>query len=157
MKKQLWNELNQKLAEEKERLLEVETSLIDSAGLDQPFTESITELSAYDNHPADSASQLAERSKDFGLLELTREQIKEIEAAQLAIAEGHYGYCKNCGQTITQSRLLALPSALLCVQCKRSEEERAEIEGPMETISPEDGDAWDAVARYGTSSYIEKD
>ena len=51
MRKQRINQLEQMLAEEKEKLLEVEASLAGVGGLGQPMDVADTELSAYDNHP----------------------------------------------------------------------------------------------------------
>jgi YteA family regulatory protein len=165
MRKQRINQLEQMLAEEKEKLLEVEASLAGVGGLGQPMDVADTELSAYDNHPGDYGSQMYERSKDFGLLQITREHIAEIEEAQKAIREGSYGYCRNCGLPIPEPRLHALPRTLLCVQCKREQEDRDLNDRPVEeeVMYPPFGgsldreDAWEAVARYGTSSYVDKD
>jgi len=173
MKKQHLRNLHKKLEAEKKELLEVEARLAGSGGLGVSMTEAISELSAYDNHPGDVGSEMYERSKDLGLLENTRQQIAEIEEAQRAISEGDYGYCHNCGQSIPEKRLLALPRTLLCVRCKREQEDRDVDNRPVEeellapplgrTFTDEedsvifDGeDAWEAVARYGTSSYTEK-
>ncbi len=76
MRKQRINQLEQMLAEEKEKLLEVEASLAGVGGLGQPMDVADTELSAYDNHPGDYGSQMYERSKDFGLLQITRPRLK---------------------------------------------------------------------------------
>lgn len=174
MKKQRFQKLDDMLKSEKEELLEVEARLAGPDGLGRSMSESTGELSAYDNHPADSGAEMYERSKDLGLLEVTRHHIAEIEEALQAIQEGSYGYCHNCGQPIPEKRLLALPRTLLCVQCKRLQEDQDLDNRPVEeqllappfgrTFTDEedsvifDGeDAWEAVARYGTSSYVEKD
>ena len=173
MKKQHLQNLHEKLEAEKRELLEVEARLAGPDGLGVSMTEATGELSAYDNHPGDFGSEMYERSKDLGLLENTRQQIAEIEEAQRAIGEGHYGYCHNCGQSIPEKRLLALSRTLLCVRCKREQEDRDAEQRPLEeeSLAPPFGrtftdeedsvifdgeDAWEAVARYGTSSYIEK-
>lgn len=169
MKKQRLQKLHDMLEIEKEELLEVEETLAGPGGLGAPMNEADTELSAYDNHPADYGSQLYERSKDFGLLQMTREQLAEIEEAQVAILEDSYGYCRSCGQPIPEKRLLALPRTLLCVHCKREQEDQDLDHRPVEekllvppfenrftydddNIVYDEEDAWDAVARYGTSS-----
>lgn len=174
MKRQRLQQLHDLLEEEKDELLAVEARLAGPGGLGHIMDEADTELSAYDNHPADYGSQMYERSKDFGLLEMTRQQIAEIEEAQHAISAGSYGFCRNCGQPISERRLLALPRTLLCVHCKREIEDQDLDNRPVEeallappfgrTFTDEtdsiifDGeDAWEAVARYGTSSYIEED
>jgi len=173
MKKQDMNRLQGLLEAEKAELLEVEARLAGSDGLGQSMNESTGELSAYDNHPGDYGSEMYERSKDMGLLENTRQQLAEIEEAQNAIADGSYGYCRYCGQVIPERRLFAMPRTLLCVQCKRKQEDQDSHNRPVEeeflsapfgrTFTDEDDnvifdgeDSWEAVARYGTSSYTEK-
>jgi RNA polymerase-binding transcription factor DksA len=108
--------------------------------------EAIGELSVYDNHPADYGTEMYERSKDVGLLENTRQQIAEIEEAQSAIEEGDYGYCHNCGQSIPESRLIALPRTLFCIQCKRQQEDMDEDNRPVEedNVFFAGEDAWGA-------------
>ncbi len=168
MQKTQLNELSERLAQEKKELLKVEAGLVDR-GLEMTMKDAFTELSAYDNHPGDSGSQLYERSKDFGLLQVTRDQIEEIDDALAAIQEGSYGYCRSCGIAIPTGRLMAMPRTLLCVRCKRTEEDRDLSIRPVEeellyppfgrTFTDEtdsvifDGeDSWEAVERYGTSS-----
>lgn len=172
MKDERLQKLQHKLEEEKQDLLDVVARLTGPGGLEQPRDEAAQELSAYDNHPADYGSEMYERSKDMGLLELTRQQIDDIERAQSAISQGNYGYCGNCGVAIPEQRLLALPSTSLCVRCKRLQEDQDAHNRPVEEelmplaeqsiageeeIYYEGDDAWELVSRYGTSSRGEKD
>ncbi len=50
-------------------------------------------------------------------------KLKSIENALKRINEGKYGYCLQCGKKIPEGRLRAIPSSVLCVECK-SENER---------------------------------
>jgi YteA family regulatory protein len=77
-------------------------------------TESVGELSAYDNHPADLGSELFERGKDLALHEQMREDLEEIDAALMAMETGEYGTCKVCHEDISPERLEVLPSTLYC-------------------------------------------
>ncbi len=43
----------------------------------------------------------------------------EIDRALVKLAEGTYGQCDECGGTISEERLDALPWAALCMACKR--------------------------------------
>lgn len=45
-------------------------------------------------------------------------KIKAIDGALKRISEGRYGYCLQCGKRIPEGRLRAMPSAVLCVECK---------------------------------------
>ncbi|MBM7660424.1 YteA family regulatory protein [Bacillus mesophilus] len=128
--------------------------------------ESMGELSSYDNHPADDATELFEREKDIALNEHTEKELKDITHALQAIEEGSYGVCKECGKEIPVERLEALPTALYCKE--HSPEQLESHERPVEEdiLMPAFGrfeydesegtafdaeDSWQEVARYGTS------
>ena len=51
-----------------------------------------------------------------------KREIEEIDAAIRRIAEGVYGTCEGCGQTIPEARLRALPATRLCVGCVSAQE-----------------------------------
>jgi len=56
------------------------------------------------------------------LAESQSDELQRIEQALDRMEVGKYGICQACGRSIGQERLRALPSATLCVECKRSEE-----------------------------------
>jgi DnaK suppressor protein len=58
----------------------------------------------------------------LGSQEINRLQL--IESALARIENGHYGVCMSCGRKIPAQRLEAIPYAILCVDCKSSEERR---------------------------------
>lgn len=43
--------------------------------------DSVGELSSYDNHPGDMATELYEREKDFGLIEFWHKQLEDTKHA----------------------------------------------------------------------------
>lgn len=51
---------------------------------------------------------------------------KKIDNALRKIDDGSYGLCDDCGSNIKYQRLLARPSAELCIACKE-ESERTEL------------------------------
>ncbi len=51
-----------------------------------------------------------------------REMIREIEDALVRIDRGEFGICQNCGDRISEKRLWAKPTSLLCLACKEKEE-----------------------------------
>lgn len=53
---------------------------------------------------------------------LDARRIKSIENALKRIKNGRYGYCVSCGRKIPEGRLRALPSAVLCIECKEKQE-----------------------------------
>jgi RNA polymerase-binding protein DksA len=58
----------------------------------------------------------------IGAQELKR--LKLIESAITRIKQGKYGHCIKCGKRIPQDRLIAIPYALMCIECKSEEERR---------------------------------
>ncbi|MCL1630928.1 hypothetical protein M3N64_03085 [Sporolactobacillus sp. CPB3-1] len=69
------------------------------------------ELSAYDNHPAESATQLYEREKDLAFHKMEQNELEEINHALKKIDDGTYGYDEKTGEKISRARLKALPTA----------------------------------------------
>ncbi|MFZ7103146.1 MAG: TraR/DksA C4-type zinc finger protein [Peptococcaceae bacterium] len=176
--------VSQKMYQERlEKLKEEYRELINSLdkGLNDPLADTISELSLYDNHPADVASEVFERGKDLGFKTYALQQIEKVEDALGKLARGQYGYCDKCGQAISRERLETIPLTTMCVKCREEEWEdgakynvkaRRPIEeqvimppfgGPTNDTPAEklgqgidnnefDGeDSWQSVARYGTS------
>jgi len=73
---------------------------------------------------ADVASDDMDRKmiEAIGTQELKR--LKLIESAITRIKQGKYGHCIKCGKRIPQDRLIAIPYALMCIECKSEEERR---------------------------------
>jgi len=73
---------------------------------------------------ADIASDDTDRKmiEAIGAQELKR--LKLIESAITRIKQGKYGHCIKCGKRIPQDRLIAIPYALMCIECKSEEERR---------------------------------
>ena len=69
---------------------------------------------------ADSNKSLAEKlqSRQQAYLNRINKCLKKLE-------DGTYGECESCGVQINERRLLARPTALLCIDCK-SEQEKYE-------------------------------
>jgi DnaK suppressor protein len=58
----------------------------------------------------------------LGSVELRRLQL--IESALSRVENKMYGLCAKCGKKIPRERLEAIPYALMCINCKSSEERR---------------------------------
>jgi DnaK suppressor protein len=58
----------------------------------------------------------------LGTQEIKRLQL--IESALARIENKKYGVCARCSKKIPKERLEAIPYALLCIECKSSEERR---------------------------------
>ncbi len=163
-------ELEKRLEEEKARQLNHQ-QLIEEGSV----KDGTIELSSYDNHPADLATQTFDLQREFALKQHQKNIIKDIEDAIDRIDQGDYGTCEFCGTDIGSERLEIIPTARLCIKC---EEERKidvqdlEKDAPVEedilampftrTFNDFDDDsdntgydgedAWQEVQRYGSSS-----
>ncbi|MFJ8063503.1 TraR/DksA C4-type zinc finger protein [Psychrobacillus sp. NPDC096426] len=80
-----------------------------------------TELSNYDNHPADNATDLADKHTRLALRKHYEEEIEDIKEALAAIDEGTYGVCSECGKEIPMERLEAVPTTTTCVEHAQQE------------------------------------
>ena len=80
------------------------------------------ELSAIDQHPADSSDVTEQRARDFTIKQILEAEAEQIREAQRRRDEGTYGICENCGRKISKERLAARPEATLCIACQRQRE-----------------------------------
>ncbi|NLZ47340.1 MAG: yteA family sporulation protein [Clostridiales bacterium] len=87
--------------------------------------ETSSELSFYDNHPADLASEMETMEKGRVFREHEVSIIKKIDDALKNIDNGTYGICKRCGKPIPAERLEFLPYAENCVKCQNELTSRA--------------------------------
>jgi YteA family regulatory protein len=145
---------------------------IDHYLLDESMRDSITEHSMYDNHPADIGSELFERGKDLALKDTDSLRLAKINRALERMNNHTYGICAHCGKEIPFSRLEAEPAAEYCIPCQvdleaheistnRPVEENFLYPGfgrtfldqaSHEQMAYDGEDAWQDVARYGTSN-----
>jgi YteA family regulatory protein len=107
-----------KLNEEREHINHLVEGLYDTGDLRDSLRDSTSELSSYDNHPADIASETfeIERNRALRANEITR--LRAIDSALKKIDDGTYGICGMCGREIDDARLEAIPSAALCIDCE---------------------------------------
>jgi RNA polymerase-binding protein DksA len=73
---------------------------------------------------ADIASDDIDRKmiEAIGTQELNR--LKLIDSALTRVNQGKYGLCMKCGKKIPKERLVAIPYALMCIECKTADERR---------------------------------
>jgi YteA family regulatory protein len=159
-------ELKQLLLEQKDNLTHRLASS-DNFGLKSSLRESTGELSAYDNHPADIATELFERSKDLALNENTEANLREVTEALATIGSNKYGLCASCGEPIPFERLQAIPETRFCI--RHVPEQEVSLKRPIEEkfLSPPFGrtsldersdqnqfdgeDAWQIVESWGNA------
>lgn len=143
----------------------------DRYGMSDSMPDQLGELSMYDNHPADIGDELYERGKDLALRDAASIRLSRIDEALERMEDGTYGICAHCGRDIPYQRLQAEPAAEFCIACQeKAEEHEIESNRPVEenfgypgygrvfnddnrfAQTAYDGeDAWQDVARYGTS------
>ncbi len=116
MSKDFKETMRQKLLAVKEQILEQLISESDE------FQELVDDMEPKDL--ADIAADDIDRRilEVLGAQEIRRLQL--IDAALGRIENGHYGVCMSCGKKIPAERLKAIPYAILCIDCKSSEERR---------------------------------
>jgi DnaK suppressor protein len=70
----------------------------------------------------DIVSVEKENQMDFRLKARNAIYIKKVRKSLQKIEEGTFGDCEECGAEISYNRLLARPTANLCIHCKEAEE-----------------------------------
>lgn len=162
----------QRLLQEREKLAG-QINFLDEqgqSGLGMSMKDSLSELSTYDNHPADLGTEVFERSKDFSLRENAMITVSDIDSALERINDGTYGACEVCGRDIPLERLEAVPSTSKCRNCKEAEEniphqndrpvEEEAIGTPFartfnddtDNVGYDGEDAWQEVAQYSETT-----
>ncbi|KGP75697.1 transcriptional regulator [Desulfosporosinus sp. Tol-M] len=139
--------------------------------LNEDMRESLGELSLIDNHPADIATEVYQRSRDIAQYDRLTHRVEAIDVALERFDQGEYGRCEHCGHDIPLERLEALPYTTVCAECSREEEmeeqhslHRVPVENELlnrpfsrtfndgtDQVEFDGEDSWQAVARYGTS------
>jgi len=104
---------DEQLKQLKDQLTEQKNSLEDRVEHTEEFDT--TELSNYDNHPADNATDLFDQERGMALNQFKEDELNDTNAALEAIENGTYGKCAICGTEIPFERLEALPTALTCI------------------------------------------
>ena len=107
-------------------------------------TESLDELDRSQPTEAEEEAQELNIARPQATLDQrSRHELIEIDDALARIDRGEYGICETCGEPIGAGRLLALPSAVQCVDCaeeaeRRSAEGRSEPEKPLGSVPDTD-------------------
>ena len=89
--------------------------------------ESSTEPVALDQQSVGRVSRIdAIQQQQMAVANKTQatQQLQRIESALKRIEEGLFGYCLQCGESITVPRLQVQPEATLCLACQSEREQR---------------------------------
>ncbi|MGI6413816.1 MAG: TraR/DksA C4-type zinc finger protein [Syntrophomonadaceae bacterium] len=116
-----------------------------------PLTESVNELALYDQHPADIGTELYEREKDSGLLELLELEMEKVNDAINQYNLGRYGICERCSQPIEEARLERLVNTTLCSSCARHAQDKFTRPAEEGVLNP--GDMSDRGEAFQVAGY----
>ncbi len=81
----------------------------------------VTPDSIYSLHMADAGTDSHEQEKRFMLMNRGSDYYKNLEDALERIKSGDFGVCIICGELIPEERMLEVPNATKCVDCKEKE------------------------------------
>lgn len=114
------------LNEKKETLLQEQSYLEDNA-LRLNSKDGAGDLSSHAYHLADHATETQDREQAFHMASREGKFLFYIEEALDRVRAGTFGICKKCGVLIPHARLVAVPTAKMCINCK-SQQEHAVVE-----------------------------
>ena len=84
-------------------------------------TASLSQDSVYSVHMADAGTDSYEREKGFHFMNRESDYYKYLTKALERIDDGTFGICKICDELIPEERMMEVPNATKCVQCKEKE------------------------------------
>lgn len=73
----------------------------------------------YGNKDNENAAEVAEYSDRLSIEHTLEKQLRDVNKALAGMADGSYGVCKHCGQSIESGRLKVRPTSTSCVACKK--------------------------------------
>ncbi|MCD2345188.1 TraR/DksA C4-type zinc finger protein [Clostridium guangxiense] len=117
MEKNKLDYYEKKLINEKKKVNDLLENMRKNETIDSK-SEIASELSFYDNHPSDLATEISDIERGMAFRENETTILEKIDAAINRIQDGSYGICKNCGKKISEERLEFLPYAENCVECQ---------------------------------------
>ena len=68
----------------------------------------------------DEIQRASERALAISKIDRDSKQLRDVRAALRRIREGTFGFCEQCEEEIHPKRLLAIPWALLCIECQEA-------------------------------------
>ena len=82
-----------------------------------------TEKRGVTTHMADVSSDNFRHEMELQMLTENGNTVKLIDDAIERLVHGEYGICMECGERISEARLMARPYAVFCIKCKSRHEE----------------------------------
>ena len=84
-------------------------------------TASMSQDSVYSVHMADAGTDSYEREKGYHFINRETDYYKHLAKALERIKDGTFGICGICEDLIPEERMMEVPNATKCVQCKENE------------------------------------
>ena len=106
------------------KLESVENDMVDIKDNLDSNTDNNTSLSqdsVYSVHMADAGTDSYEREKGFHFMNRESNYYKHLTKALGRINDGTFGVCQICEELIPEERMIEVPNATKCVQCKENE------------------------------------
>jgi DnaK suppressor protein len=101
----------------------------------QTLIDNVSETSAHlqqvevATDPMDRATQEEEQAIELRTRDRERKLMRKIAQALERIEDGSYGCCEETGEAIGLQRLLARPTATLCLEAQERREKRERVYG----------------------------
>jgi RNA polymerase-binding transcription factor DksA len=130
------DQARQRLQDERDRLEGVKQTFADEHLTEESESESVGEISSFDQHQADMGTETFEREKDLSILEQVEAELADVELAIARLDDGTYGTCEVCGRPIDDARLEAMPATRLCVDDQALVEREARLAGVRPDVGP---------------------
>jgi DnaK suppressor protein len=112
----------------KQKLVQTKKEMMQVLEANQPLSfEDYGELTSYDNHFADNATELDEMEKIKLINQTAKNVLDEVNEALERMKEGSYGICIDTGESIPFERLEALPYAKRTVEAQTRFESDASL------------------------------
>lgn len=119
------DELARQRLEQKRRSLEnLQSGLRDEETAQTGEKDALSELSSYDQHPADRGTETFEHERNVSMRDRVASELEEIEDALRRLDRGEYGTCEVCGRPIRDDRLEMRPAARFCLDHQAEAERR---------------------------------
>ena len=84
-------------------------------------TASLAQDSVYSVHMADAGTDSYEREKGYHFINRETDYYKFLVQALERIEDGSFGICVICKDLIPEERMMEVPNATKCVDCKETE------------------------------------
>lgn len=117
---------DKQLAFFRKKLTDLSHALLDRAG---KTTENLREDTALMPDPADRATIEEEHALELRTRDRERKLLKKVQQSIASIDSGDYGYCDETGEPIGVGRLLARPTANLCLEAQQRRELKQKMFG----------------------------